>query len=86
LAFTVSTAAVVLAVPAMFVKTARYRLPFCMTRALNVMLLDVAPTRFVKDTPLLVLSCHCKVGIGDPVAAATNVTVAPSVTVSFAGF
>jgi hypothetical protein len=86
LAFTVSAAAVVLAVPAVFVKTARYRLPFCMTRALNVMVLDVAPTRFVKDTPLLELSCHCTVGVGDPIAAATNVTVAPSVTVSFAGF
>ena len=61
-------------------------MPFCVTLALNVMVLDVAPTTFVKDTPLLVLSCHCTVGIGDPIAAATNVTVAPSVTVSFAGF
>jgi hypothetical protein len=34
----------------------------------------------------LVLTCHCTVGAGDPVAAAVNVAVAPANTETFVGF
>jgi hypothetical protein len=32
-----------------------------------------------------VLTCHCTVGVGEPVAAAVKVAVWPAVTVWFAG-
>ena len=49
---------------------------------LNVV--EVAPATFV-NAPPAVLTCHCTVGAGFPVAAAVNVAVAPAATVTFAG-
>ena len=39
----------------------------------------------VQVPPELVLSCHCTVGVGDPLAAAVNVTVWPAATNWFVG-
>src|SRR5271163_2892995 len=85
-AFTVKVPAVVVALPAALVKTARYSLPLIAT-VVPVMLnvVDVAPATFVNVPPLLVLTCHCTVGVGEPVAAAVKVAVAPAVTVKFVG-
>lgn len=46
----------------------------------------VAPATFVNDVPPFVLTCHCTVGAGDPVAAAVKVAVAPANTDTFVGF
>src|SRR5271156_2493990 len=85
-AFTVRVAAVVVAVPAAFVKTARYLLPL-IALVVPVMLsvADVAPDKFVNVPPPFVLTCHCTVGVGEPDAAAVNVAVAPAVTVTLVG-
>ena len=47
---------------------------------------EVAPGRMLKDAPLFVLTCHCTVGVGEPVAAAVKVAVWPAVTVWFVGW
>jgi hypothetical protein len=85
-AFTVKVAAVVVALPAAFVKTARYLFPLIAT-VVPVMLsvVDVAPDKFVNVPPPLVLTCHCTVGVGEPDAAAVNVAVAAAVTDTLAG-
>src|SRR5467141_1901144 len=80
-AFTVSVATVVVAVPAEFVNTAWYWFPFCDEAVVKLSVVEVAPERMLKVTPPSVLSCHCTVGVGDPVAAAVNVAVWPAVTV-----
>src|SRR2546425_8680690 len=36
---------------------------------------EVAPERMLKVAPLSVLTCHCTVGVGEPVAAAVKVAV-----------
>jgi len=41
---------------------------------------DVAPPMSLQVEPLLVLTCHCTVGDGDPLAAAENDAVAPATT------
>src|SRR5437899_3145743 len=46
---------------------------------------EVAPETLLNVTPLSVLTCHCTVGVGEPVAAAVKVAVWPVVTVWFAG-
>ena len=48
-------------------------------------MVDVAPDKFVNVPPPFVLTCHCTVGVGEPVAAAVKVAVAPAVTVKFVG-
>jgi hypothetical protein len=40
---------------------------------------------FVQVLPLFVLTCHCALGVGTPVAAAVKVTELPADTVSFTG-
>jgi len=47
---------------------------------------EVAPDMFANVPPPFVVTCHCTVGVGVPVAAAVNVAVALAVTVTFAGF
>jgi len=79
--FTVSVAAVVVAVPAEFVNTAWYWFPFCDKAAVKLRVVEVAPGRMLKVAPLFVLTCHCTVGVGEPVAAAVKVAVWPAVTV-----
>ena len=80
-AFTVSVAAVVVAVPAEFVNTARYRFPLCDKAVVKLRVVEVAPATLLNVTPPSVLTCHCTVGVGEPVAAAVKVAVWPAVTV-----
>jgi hypothetical protein len=79
--FTVSVAAAVVAVPAEFVNTAWYWFPFCDESVVKLRVVDVAPGRLLNVPPPFVLTCHCTVGVGEPVAAAVNVAVWPAVTV-----
>jgi hypothetical protein len=84
---TVSVAGKVVAEPAVFVKTARYWLPFMeAATAVSMSVVEVAPLMLVNTAPPLVLNCHCTVGVGLPVAAAVNVTLDPSGTVWLTGF
>src|SRR6185437_3984516 len=81
-ALTVRVAAVVVALPALLVKTARYSLLFwlvCVLVSVSVVL--VAPTILLKLPPPSVLICHCTVGVGVPLADAVKVAVCPAVTV-----
>ena len=82
-AFTVSVAAVVVAVPAAFVNTARYWFPFCDEAVVKPRMVEVAPApeTLLKFAPPSVFTCHCTVGAGEPVAAAVKVAVWPAVTV-----
>src|SRR6266478_4663956 len=83
--FTVSVAAVVVAVPAEFVNTARYWYPFCDKVVVKLRVVEVAPETLLNVTPPSVLTCHCTVGVGEPVAAAVKVAVWPAVTVWLPG-
>ena len=47
---------------------------------------DVAPDMLLYVVPPSVLTCHCTVGAGEPLAAAVNVTVAPEQNVPLDGF
>jgi len=78
-------AAVVVAVPAEFVNTARYRYPFCDKAVVKLRVVEVAPETLLNVAPLSVLTCHSTVGVGEPVAAAVKVAVWPEVTVWFVG-
>jgi hypothetical protein len=80
-AFTVSVAAVVVAVPPEFVNTARYRFPFCDNAVAKLRVVEVPPETLLNVAPPSVLTCHCTVGVGEPVAAAVKVAVCPAVTV-----
>ena len=82
---TVSVAAVVVAVPAELVNTARYWLPFCDKVVVKLRVVEVAPETLLNVAPLSVLACHCTVGAGEPVAAAVKVAVWPAATVWLAG-
>src|SRR6267154_1018654 len=85
-AFTVSVAAVVVAVPAEFVNTARYWFPFCDNAVVKLNVVEVAPETLLNVPLPAVLICHCTVGVGEPVAAAVKVAVWPAVTVWLAGW
>ncbi len=83
---TVSVAAVVVAVPPVFVNTARYCVPFCAAVvAAIVNVVEVAPEMFVNVELPEGADCHCTVGVGLPVAAAVNDAEAPATTVTFDG-
>jgi hypothetical protein len=71
--------------PQLLLNRARYCLPLSAALAVKVRLALVAPARSVKVVPPSVLTCHCTVGIGLPLAAALNVTL-PGHTVWFSGF
>src|SRR5439155_24526588 len=81
---TVSVAALLLAVPQALVNTARYWLPLCESCAVKVRLVFVSPTMSVKPEP--VLTCHCTVGAGVPLAAAVKVTLLPACTLWVSGW
>ena len=81
--FTVSVAAVVVAVPCEFVKTASYVFPVCAAVVVKVKVVEVAPATAVN--PLPEFTIHCTVGVGVPVAAAVNDADPPAVTVRFVG-
>ena len=76
-ALTVNTAAVEFAVPAILVHTARYCLLLSAVVVPNDNVPDVAPLMLVQLVPL-VLSCHCTVGAGLPLAAELNITFSPA--------
>lgn len=82
---TVSVAAVVLTVPRLFVNTARYWFPFCEALVVKVRVVEVAPDRLLNVAPPSMLTCHCTVGVGVPLAAAVKLTLAPAVTVWLVG-
>ena len=75
---TVNTAALDVAVPAIFVHTARYCLLLSAVVVVNDNVLLVAPPILFHELPLLVLCCHCTVGAGPPLAPELNVTLSPA--------
>ena len=83
---TVSVAAVVVADPAELVNTARYWLPFSDNVVVKLRVVEVAPETLLNVAPPSVLTCHCTVGVGEPVAAAVKVAVWPGATVWLAGW
>jgi hypothetical protein len=83
--FTVRVAALKLALPATFVKTARYRLPFWVEDVVKDNVVEVASAILLKVAPPSVLTCHCTVGVGWPVAAAVKVTACPAQIVWLTG-
>jgi len=82
--FTVKVAALVVMLPQLSVKTARYWLPFCELCTVKVRLAEVAPLTFVQFTPSVLL-CHCTVGAGAPLAAAVKLTLWPAIALWLAG-
>jgi hypothetical protein len=82
---TVKVAAAVAVAPHEFVKTPRYWFPFCPAVAVKLRVVEVAPGTLLKVAPPSVLTCHCTVGAGVPLAAAVNVAVWVAKTVRFAG-
>src|SRR3954471_6787638 len=83
---TVSVASVVVAVPLVLVNTARYFLPLSAVDAANESMVPVWPLRLVNVAPPLVLTCHCTVGAGVPLALAWNVAAPPAVVNTSDGF
>ena len=72
---TVSVAAEVVVLMTVFVNTAWYWFPLCdsVTDG-TISVADVAPVIFVNAPPFM-LTCHCTVGAGLPLAAAVKVAV-----------
>src|SRR5215469_10124273 len=86
-AATVRVAAVVVALPALLVKMASYSLLLMAVVTLDsVSVVLVAPLMVFQLEPPLVLTSHCTVGVGLPLAAAVNDTLAPAVTVWLVGW
>src|SRR5437588_4781377 len=85
-ACTVSVASCVVAEPAAFVNTARYRSPSSESDALEIVSrLDVAAGTALQVPPPSVEISHCTVGAGNPDADASNVALCPSSTVRLDG-
>ena len=84
-AVTVSVAAVVAGCPVELVKTARYSLPDCPVDVVKLYVVELAPGILTNVAPWFVLTCHCTVGAGVPVAAAVNVTPWPVTIVWLTG-
>ena len=85
MAFTVSVAELEFTEPPLLVHTARYCLLFNAVVALTLNVLLVAPLIFVQLVPL-VLSCHCTVGAGLPLAKELKLTFKPAHFVCDAGW
>ena len=69
-------AGLLVALPQLFVKTARYWLPFCENKGLvSVRVVLVAPETLVQFVPSG-LTCHCTFGLV-PLAAAVKEALAP---------
>ncbi len=84
-AVTVSSAGFVAADPAVFVNTARKRVPWSACAVVNAYDTAVAPEMSAHVAPPSVLTCHRTVGAGVPDAAAVNVATAPACTLWLAG-
>ena len=80
---TVNVAAFDVAVPAIFVHTARYCLLLSAVVVVNDNVLLVAPPILFQDP--LVFTCHCTVGAGPPLAPELKVTFSPEHFVCDAG-
>jgi hypothetical protein len=85
IAFTVNIAALEFTEPALFVHTARYLLVLSAIVVLNVKVLLTEPLIFVHTVPPFVLTCHCTIGAGAPLAAEVNVTLLPAQIACVAG-
>jgi hypothetical protein len=70
-----STAALLVADPAVLVNTARYWFPLSPDAAVKLKVVFVAPEISFQLVPPLVLTCHWTVGVGLPVAAAVKLAV-----------
>jgi len=81
---TVNTAALEFTVPAMFVHTARYCLLLSAVVVVNDKVPAVAPLMLFQIVPF-VLSCHCTVGAGPPLAAELKIAFTPAHLVCVAG-
>jgi len=79
-AVTVNVAALVAAVFVELVKTARNKSPFCDKPAVKLHVVEVAPAMFEYVLPVLVLTCHCTLGVGKPAAAAVSFTTVLATT------
>jgi hypothetical protein len=75
---TVNVAALEFTVPPMFVHTARYSLLLSAVVVVNDSGLAVAPVMLFQLVPLLVLTCHCTVGAGLPLAAELKLAFKPA--------
>ena len=82
---TVNVAVLEVAVPAMLVHTARYCLLLSAAVVVNDKMLVVAPVMLFQLVPL-VLSSHCTVGAGLPLAAELKLTFKPAHFVCDAGW
>ena len=79
--FTVRVAAVVVTLPDALVNTAWYWFPLMDAVVLVIVsVAELAPATSL-NAPPFVLTCHCTVGAGLPLAAAVKLAVCPSVTV-----
>ena len=84
--FTVSSAAFVVALPAELVAMTRYCLPLSVVAVAGVVYVAaVAPAMLAQVAPLSLDSCHCKLGVGTPLAATVKVAAAGAVTVCAVG-
>ena len=81
---TINVAALEVAVPAMLVHTARYCLLLSAAVVAKAKVPVAAPVMLVQLVPL-VLSCHCTVGAGLPLAAELKLTFKPAHFVCDAG-
>ena len=78
--FTVRVAAAVVTLPDALVNTAWYWFPFIDAVVfVSESVVELAPATSL-NVPPLVLTCHCTVGAGVPVAVAVKVAVCPAVT------
>jgi len=82
---TVNNAGVVVELDTEFVKTASYKFPVCANDVVKLRVVEVAPLIALNDAPPFVLTNHCTVGAGFPVAAAVKVAVSVAPTVRFTG-
>ena len=83
LAFTVNTAALVVAVPHVLLKTARYWFPFWEELVAKLSVPVVAPGMSVNEAPPLIETCHWTAVL--PFAAALKLANAPSHTAMLVG-
>ena len=82
---TVNVAALEFTVPPLFVHTARYWLLLSAVAVVKVKVPVVAPAMLCQLVPF-VLSCHCTVGAGLPLAAELKLAVKPAHLVCEAGW
>ena len=82
---TVNVAALEFTVAPAFVHTARYRLLLSAVVGANDKVADVAPVTLAQVVPPFVLTCHCTVGDGVPLAAEVKLAFTPAHLVCEAG-